>query len=386
MSGKIKNIEKAAERIRMAAANKERIILYGDSDLDGVSSVVITEEAVKSLGGNVCAVFFPSREADGYGINLKALDELKQFAPALFITMDLGIGNNKEVKEAKKMGFEVIVVDHHEPLDSVPEADIVVDPKQKEDNYPFKDLANVGIAFKLCEEILGDNFSEGLKQGFLELTALATIADMVPQVEDNKVFIEKGLRSLPNTFRPGLRAFLDIFGTGEVVAEGAAKIISCLNAAESFGGKNESYLLLTCFDDRECGDLAESLAAKLKLKQQGIKEIVAETERRILQKPDSPIVFEGDPAWRLTLAGSVASIISQKTGKPTFIFKKGDDDSCGSVRVAKEGDNSIEAMNSCKELLLAYGGHIKASGFRIKTKNLEKFKECLSIFFKKTNL
>ncbi len=206
MHKKIKNLEKAAERIKKAVQNNERIILYGDSDLDGISSVVILEEAIKSLGGKADSVFFPDRETDGYGINLKALDLLKDKAPALFITLDLGIGNSKEVEAANKMGFEVIVVDHHETLFGIPEAAIIVDPKQEADEYPFKGLANVGVTFNLCMELLGSGISENLKNSFLELAALGTIADMVPQVEQNQEIIEEGLRSLKNTFRPALKA------------------------------------------------------------------------------------------------------------------------------------------------------------------------------------
>ena len=163
---KIKNIEKAAERIKKAVQNKERIILYGDSDLDGISSVVILEEAIKGLGGHVDCAFFPDRETDGYGINLKALDMLKDKVPALLITLDLGIGNIEEVDIANKMGFEVIIIDHHEVLFGVPNASIIVDPKQKDDDYPFKGLANVGIAYNLCMELVGQETSQSLKNSF----------------------------------------------------------------------------------------------------------------------------------------------------------------------------------------------------------------------------
>ncbi|MCX6723456.1 MAG: DHH family phosphoesterase [Candidatus Staskawiczbacteria bacterium] len=219
MEYKIKNIEKAAERIKKVVLNKERIILYGDSDLDGISSVVILEEAIKSLGGHVDCSFFPDREADGYGINLKALDMLKEKAPAILITLDLGIGNLEEVDAANKMGFEVIIIDHHEPLDGSPKASIIVDMKQEDDPYPFKGLANVGVTYNLCIELLGKNISKNLNNSFLELAALGTISDMVPQVEQNQEIIEEGLRSLKNTFRPALRAFLDILGYNAVFSD-----------------------------------------------------------------------------------------------------------------------------------------------------------------------
>jgi single-stranded-DNA-specific exonuclease len=379
---KIKNIEKAAERIKKAVANNERIILYGDSDLDGISSVVILEEAIKSLGGRIDSAFFPDRENDGYGINLNALNALKPKAPALFIALDLGIGNVKEVEAANKMGFEVLIVDHHETLAGIPLASIVVDPKQPSDKYPFKNLANVGIVYNLCLEILGSKISDNLKNSFLELAALGTIADMVAQVEQNQEIIEQGLRSLKNTFRPGLRAFLDILGSGQVFESSAQKIISALNAAESVNFENESYALLVCSNSSRCRDLAQMLLGKNLQKQLEIKNIVQEIERRIVQKSSDPVIFEGDPAWHLTLAGSVASIICQKYEKPVFIFKKMSKESCGSVRNPK-GTNSVDAMKTCDSFLMTYGGHAQASGFRLKNENLEKFKTCLNNFFKK---
>lgn len=379
---KIKNIEKAAERIKKAVANNERIILYGDSDLDGISSVVILEETIKSLGGKPAAVFFPDRENDGYGINLHALGILKEKAPALFITLDLGIGNVEEVKAANEMGFEVMIVDHHEALSVIPEAQIIVDPKHPSDDYPFKGLANVGIAFKLCREILGSNASKSLVDSFAELAAMGTIADMVPQVDENQEIIEQGLRSLKNTFRPALRAFLDILGEGHVFSHSLQKIISALNAGESVDYKNESYILLTCSGISECKEMAQKLLDKNKYKQQLVKDIIQEVERRFSGKQNDSIIFEGDPAWKLILAGPVASTICQKYQKPVFIYKRGDKESCGSVRNPKD-TNSVEAMKTCSEFLMTYGGHAQASGFRIKNEDLEKFKSCLNKYFKK---
>jgi len=300
----------------------------------------------------------------------------------LFITLDLGIGNVKEVETAKKLGFEVIIVDHHETLNGVPDVPLIVDPKQKDDDYPFKGMANVGITFKLCEEILGKKISKTLRNSFLELTALGTIADMVPQIDENQKIIEEGLRSLKNTFRPALRAFLNILGEGYVFEGALQKIISALNAAESVNYQNDSYFLLTSSSDEKCKELAEDLINRTNHKQQKVKEINQEVERRILQKPETPVIFEGDIAWRLTLAGSVASIISSKYQKPTFIYKKGDKESCGSVRNPK-GTNSVEAMKTCDDILITYGGHANASGFRINNKNLAKFESRLNDFFKK---
>ena len=326
--------------------------------------------------------FFPDRENDGYGINLRALEMLKNKTPALFITLDLGIGNVKEVDIANEMGFEVIIVDHHETLAGIPKSSLIVDMKQPSDDYPFKGLANVGVTYNLCLELLGKDISHNLKNSFLELAALGTIADMVPQVEQNQEIIENGLRSLRNTFRPALRAFLEVLGNGEVFEGSLPRIISALNAAESVNFENESYKLLTCSNLQKCKEIIEMLLSKNLNKQIQIKNIVQEVERRVAQKPDSNIIFEGDPAWKLTLAGSVASIMCSKYGKPVFIFKKMDSESCGSVRNPKP-TNSVDAMKSCHDILMTYGGHANASGFRVKNENLHKFEDGLKDYFKK---
>ena len=161
----IKNLKKAAQRIKKAVAGKERIILYGDSDLDGVCSVIILQETLLSLGGNICALYFPDREQEGYGITKTALAQLKVHAPGLLISMDLGITNFEEIRQARAMGFEVILVDHHEILDALPEADIIVDPKQPGETYPFHGFAACGLTLRLALMLLSKEASPALVSG-----------------------------------------------------------------------------------------------------------------------------------------------------------------------------------------------------------------------------
>jgi single-stranded-DNA-specific exonuclease len=373
----IKNLKKVAQRIKKAIKKGEKIILYGDADLDGVSSVIILKETIKNLGGEVLAVYFPNREIEGYGINESALNFLKKFAPALLITLDCGIGNFKEVKLAKKLGFEVIIIDHHEVLDRLPSASIIVDPKQKGDKYKFKGLATAGIIFKLSQ-ILSPKMADSLRRNFLELVALSTIADMMPQEEENKIFIEEGLSSLENSWRPGLRAFFEI---NELQNSGnirmtVQKIISALNSTEVKNHSNETYLILTSDSLERAKVIARDLLEKLYQKQTRIREITNEVEEKILKKLDSPIIFEGDVNWPLVLVGPVASKICNLYKKPTFIFKKRETESRGAVRTPS-GIDAVEIMKKCSKYLLTYGGHPQAAGFAIKNENLEKFKQCL---------
>ena len=373
----IKNLKKAAQRITKAVKNKERIILYGDADLDGASSVIILEEAIKNLGGKVSAVYFPDRETEGYGITETGLEFLKDKAPALLVAVDCGIGNFKEVKSAQKLGFEVIIVDHHEVLDELPEANIVVDPKQKGDKYPFKKLAATGIVFKLIEVLLKKKMTESLRRNFLELVALATLADMMPKEADNEIFIEQGLSSLEKSFRPGISVFLEeeIIRNLPSLNQKVSKIISILNIRDIEDRLPASFRLLTSPTPEKVKEIVKKLLEKSKLRKEKIEVMVQEVESKILNKSES-VIFEGNSSFEMILMSSVASIICKEYQKPTFIYKKMEEESQGTVRTPAD-INSVALMKKCSECLLTFGGHPQASGFRIKNENLEKFKECL---------
>ena len=377
----IKNLKKTAERIKKAinppaGGKKETIILYGDADLDGVSSVIILKEAISSLNGRVTAVYFPDREAEGYGITETGLNFLKKYSPALLIAVDCGIGNFKEVKLAKEFGFEIIIIDHHEILEKLPQADIIVDPKQKGDKYPFKDLSATGVIFKLAEIFLENKMTESLRKTFLELVAIATLADMMPKEKDNKIFIENGLSYLKESFRPGIKAFLEIepFKDFPNLNQKVSKIISILNIRDVEDRLPASFRLLTTSSLEVAKEIIEKLLIKSKIRKEKIGEILEEVRKRISKKSE-PIVFEGDSNFELTLISSVASIICKEYKKPTFLFKKMEKESSGTVRTPSEID-SVNLMRKCKEYPLTYGGHPRAAGFRIKNESLEKFKEC----------
>lgn len=374
----IKNLKKAADRIIAAVKNKEKIILYGDADLDGVSSVIILKESIKNLGGDVVSVYFPDRENEGYGLNESALGFLKDFSPAVLLVLDCGISNFKEVKQAKRMGFEVVIIDHHEVLGKMPEAEIIVDPKQKGDKYPFKTLAAAGIVFKLSQVLLKDKFSDSLRKNFLEMATLATIADMMPETEENKIMIDEGIPLLKETFRPGLKAF---FETDEVqnadsLRIAAQRIISVLNIVEPKDHLNATYLILTGGSANEAGVLINELSEKRGKKQKEVREITEQIEGWLSRKEKETIVFEGSYSWPLALLGSVASRICNKYQKPTLLFKKKEKESRGAVRVPA-GQNGVEMMKKCSKYLTSYGGHPQAAGFYVKNENLEKFKQCL---------
>ena len=379
----IKNLKKTAQRILKAIRNKENIILYGDADLDGVTSVIILKETIEKLGYSACAVYFPDREKEGYGISEIGLNSLtpqllKDAGHALLIALDLGITNFKEVKQAKELGFEVIIIDHHETLDRLPEAKIIVNPKQKGDRYPFKGLATVGIVFKLSEVLLENKMSEILRKNFLELTALATIADMMPREKENKIFIEEGKLSLENSQRLGIRAFFSpppLFSKKWWgVEQKLSRFISILNVREVKAQLPASYRLLTTSSFKEAKEIIEKLLAKNKLRREKIKQMLMMIEKEIYLR--EPIIFAGGPNFEFSLISIVASRICQKYKKPTFIYKKLQNEATGTVRTPS-GINSVLLMKKCSEELLTFGGHPSAAGFRIKNENLAKFKKCL---------
>lgn len=393
MALEIKNTKKGAERILEAVATKEKIILYGDADLDGVSSVVILKEALDILGNLPVQVYFPDREKEAYGLNKEALKFLDKFSPALLITLDCGIGNVEEIGLAKKMGLEVIIIDHHEALKKLPPASIIVDPKQPKDKYPFKYLAAGGVAYKFSKFMLSLAEQKYRPEKFLELALLATLYDKVPLKEENEKLVKQGIDVLSFTERRGLKVLmektsLDDFNLKEI----QEKIITPLSAAKIKNHLSEAYSLLIEKNKAKSEKIADILIKRAKQKREKQDNIFKEVESRLEFKPSKalkdflpdgqsiPIVFEGDSSWPLIMLGSVASRISQAYDKPCFLFKKGKSESSGSVRMPK-GLDAVKAMASCESLLITYGGHAPAAGFRIKNKNLKKFKEGLIKYF-----
>src|SRR3989344_9247210 len=384
----IKNLRKAALRIKKAIKNQERIILYGDSDLDGASAVLILKEAIELSGGQAAVNYFPNRSKEGYGLNLNALKNLKSKSPALLILLDCGITNFKEIKMAKKEGFDVMIIDHHVVLGKLPPANIVVNPKQSGDRHDFKQLATAGLALNFAFELLGKNSQEITERNFFEIAALATIADMMPQIKDNKLIIEKGLSGLKRTTRIGLKAFFKLDKKLEKMSFGevAQKMVAILNASEVKNHINMAYSLLAAQDEKTAYILAKDLTAKKVKKQLMIKKITNEVEELISKKPNELIIFEGKNGWSHILLGAVASRICNKFKKPVFLvqrdFNKNEGIALGAIR-APQGMDVVKAMRSCARLLRGFAGHPVAAGFNLELKNVEAFKNGLIKYFSK---
>ncbi len=368
----MKNIKKVAERIKEAAKENEKIVLFGDADLDGVTSVIILEETIKKIGGN-SVVYISDRRRWGYGISEKAVSSFKKEAPAILISLDCGISSFQGAKKAKEEGFELIIIDHHKTLSELPEASLILDPWQKGDKSSFKKLANAGIVYMLSRKILGEKFF-GERQKFLELAALATVADMVPREKDNKKILNTGVEFLQNPSNLSLSVLKQMADKDFV-----EHAVSLLNITPPKGKVNKAYLFLT----EKKKKTAEKMARKLEEDHKERRKMIQDEEQRILSKikGKEEIVFE-EGNFPSHFAGSLASRIIKKHKKPVFLYTKEGDTASGSAR-ALSGQDVVKAMSSCKKHLESFGGHAVAAGFVVKTKNTEKFKKCLINYFKK---
>jgi single-stranded-DNA-specific exonuclease len=393
---KLRNIELVADRIKKAITNDEQIILFGDSDMDGVSATVIAQEAISNLAFTSnkkvrISAYFPDRRNEGYGFNETVLDYILEKYPerGLVITLDCGITNFEEIKRARAEGFTVIIIDHHQPVtDGLPEADIIVDPKQEEDDYPFKDFSNAGLSFKLAEELLGEKMPSLLKESLLELTAMATIADMMPEKEENIDYIYKGLSNIENSQRPILKAFFTLMNPEEFKSKRDMiyRINSCFNVTV-IDTEHVSFLYhaLTQTNLEIAKTYAMELMEEATRRHEEINALFDNIKGIVEAKGGDKIVFEGSPNWSIEYLGAVASKLTLYFNKPVFIYQKYESFSRGTVRLPKKYD-AVKAMESCKELLRTFGGHPPAAGFTVVNENIDKFRSALITYFNKVDM
>ena len=383
---KLKNSDKFIKTIISAVHQKKRIILLGDSDLDGAGAVVIFKEALNLLSPfykkkNSIVVYFPDREKEGYGLTQKALVYLSKFAPALLILLDCGIGNAIEVEKAKKKGFKVIIVDHHEILPSIPQC-LIIDPKQKGGSEDLRILCTAGLAYKLATDLLNKAMISYNPSQFLEIAALSTLADKVPLKGDNERIVKQGLMALDYTQRPGLRALISMTGfLNQGIREVEHKLLKALNSSQIVRHVNEDYLLFEAQSQNKIQALVKKLIYQGNIKREKADESLEEIISRLNSKRQLNIIFEGSKDWSLITLGRVASQLVNRYKKPTFLFKIGKKESVASVRLPS-GFDGVKALSHCSKLLLTYGGHAPACGFRAKNSNLSELNDCLNKYFR----
>ena len=387
---KMPDMEKAVERIIKAIDSKEKIIVFGDYDVDGITSITVLKSFFKDLGIDV-GEYIPNRLNEGYGLNKEAIEEIANEKYDLMITVDCGITGIEEVEYAKDLGIETIVTDHHEPGEELPKAVAVVDCKRKDNKYPFRELAGVGVAFKLCQALsqrLKLEEKEYLK--YLDIVALGTISDIVPLKDENRVITKLGLMLIKQTKNCGLIALLNLAGYRKIDSTAISfGIAPRINACGRMGYANEALDLLLTNNMREATEKARNISKYNNDRQQYEKKIYDEAIKQIdenrLENLNS-IVLGGD-GWHHGVVGIVASKITDLYYKPCLLvcFEDGDEIGKGSGR-SIPGFDLHDALSRCKEILEGYGGHSMAVGLSIKRENISKLKEEFEIIAKEAHL
>lgn len=374
----IPNMSRAVDRILLALQRGERIVLYGDYDVDGTTSLAILARILKSYGVNV-PCFLPHRAAEGYGLSEAGIKRCcESHRPQLLITVDCGTTSMREIAKLRSDGVDVVVLDHHEPLPDLPECAAVVNPKCG-DNFHY--LCSAGIVFKLAHAMLKASPVDGVDlRDYLDLVALATVADIVPLVGDNRIFVRHGLDRMAQTRWPGLAALMRVSGV-EVPVRGADvgfRLGPRINAAGRLRSASEALRLLLTDDSREADQLAGALDAHNRERQNVERLVVSDAEEWVIKnhnpETDASIVA-GSRNWHIGVIGVVAARIMRQTNRPTFII--GFDDSGagkGSGR-SIEGISLVSLLTECAPHLDKFGGHEMAAGISLREENLSAFRE-----------
>ncbi len=380
----IKNLKKLAVRIKKAIERKEKIILYADSDLDGTIAVIIAKEAILNLGGQAPLIYFSDRKSEEHGLNEQGFRFLKSRAPGLLLCLDCGIADFNEVEQAKKLGFEVLILDHHEPQEKLPKASIIVDPKTGKKNDYYYHLAAAALSLKLAEILLGKKMTGYLKEDMAGLTALASVSDMVPETEVNKAIIEGGLPFLETTSRSAIRKAFNssvvqgCLSTRQIVA----KIIKIINITDKEGDLSELYLFLISTSEEETEMRFKNFLKKGSERQVQIERLTDEFKKKNWAEKRE-IIFDGSEDLPYRFIGAVASRLTTFFLKPVFLYDKGKDENRGGFRMPDKEKDGVKALSSCKKYLRSFGGHAAAGGFIFKDKDKKKIEQCLIKYFQK---
>ena len=375
----LKDTQKAATRIKNAIEAKEKIVIYGDYDVDGITATAILYKFLSEQGADV-SFYIPNRSDEGYGINMLALQQIKNSGASLLITVDCGITAVGEVEFAKTLGVDVIVTDHHTCKDELPKAYALINPKQPECTYKFKDLAGVGVAFKLVLALaleMGYSAREYFDK-YIDLVAVGTIADVVSLTDENRVFVANGMKTIQNTKHIGLQALFETAGFGEkAISTGTISfaIAPRINAAGRVGSANLAVELLVTPSIERAREIALILEEENKLRQQTETEILKDALDMIenMENADEKKVFVlAKEDWHHGVIGIVASRIVDRFYKPTILISLKDNLGKGSGRSVK-GFNLFNALNSCSDILLKYGGHELAAGLGLNYSDIDEF-------------
>lgn len=375
----LKDMDKAAARITRAVDNMEKIAVYGDYDADGVTSTAMLYSYLETRGADVI-FYIPQREGEGYGMNIGAVEYLKEQGVSLIVTVDNGISSVQEVARANELGIDVVVTDHHRPQETLPDAVAVVDAYRPDDTSPYKHFSGVGIAFKLLmalEDGAGD--VEDLLEAYSDLAAIGTIGDIVPLTGENRTLIRAGLERLSQSDRPGVQALLEnagIAGKALTSTNVAFTLVPRINATGRMGAPERAVRLLISGYEEEAEVLSEEICADNEERRRVEAEIAeaafADIEAKGYMK-DRVVVVDGEN-WHHGVIGIVASRVTERCGKPCMIISRGETEAKGSGR-SIEGFSLFEAICVCGDLLIKFGGHPMAAGITLKPENIEAFRK-----------
>lgn len=375
----LKDMDKAAARITRAVDNMEKIAVYGDYDADGVTSTAMLYSYLETRGADVI-FYIPQREGEGYGMNIGAVEYLKEQGVSLIVTVDNGVSSVQEVARANELGIDVVVTDHHRPQEILPDAVAVVDAYRPDDTSPYKHFSGVGIAFKLLmalEDGAGD--VEDLLEAYSDLATIGTIGDIVPLTGENRTLIRAGLERLSQSDRPGVQALLEnagIAGKALTSTNVAFTLVPRINATGRMGAPERAVRLLISGYEEEAEVLSEEICADNEERRRVEAEIAeaafADIEAKGYMK-DRVVVVDGEN-WHHGVIGIVASRVTERCGKPCMIISRGETVAKGSGR-SIEGFSLFEAICACGDLLIKFGGHPMAAGITLKPENIEAFRK-----------
>jgi single-stranded-DNA-specific exonuclease len=387
----MRGMKAAVERLSFAIINREQILIYGDYDVDGTTAVVILKTAIELCGG-AADFHVPHRIKEGYGIKDDVIERAAAAGVKLVISVDTGIRAFQAAETARRVGLDLIVTDHHLPEanQGVPDALAVLNPNQQGCDYPCKELCGAGVAFKIAQALFARFKDEGeqkkLIPSFLKMVAIATIADAVPLVGENRVIAKLGLEFLRRPVNGGLKALMEVSGLAANRALTAGdvgfRLGPRINAAGRMDIARDVIELFTCKDPERCRQLAEKLNTLNTERQNEEARIIQEIEGRLAQEPELAskfcVVFDGE-GWHRGVVGIVASRVVEKIGRPALVIAKEGEEAHGSGRSIATL-HLLEALESCHSLFTRFGGHAHAVGFALPTAALPELKEKLDQF------
>lgn len=379
------DVKAAVKRIKQAHTKKQKVVIYGDYDIDGLTATTIMLEAFAAFG--IEADFYmPNRFTEGYGLSKAGIDAIKKMKADLIVTVDCGSRSIEEIDYANSLGIDVVVTDHHELGEKLPNAVAIVNPKREDSKYGWRDLAGVGVAFKLITALQKElkGFDEGQEKWLLDLVALGTVCDVVDLLDENRILVWWGLKVMAKTRRPGIKALAMVSGTdlANVTAEDLGfRFGPRLNASGRLEHAEKSLELLRAKDTKEALVIAEELNVMNQQRRDDQEKIFQEACLAAEEFADDPVLVLANKDWSHGINGIVASKLVEKFHKPTFVMQVLDDKTKGSAR--SFGDFHLaDALKTVQPMLLSGGGHKFAAGATIKTKDLDKFRKGMNKFYK----